>query len=161
MHGAGLNASPTNVMASPIFINVSPTVKVIPNSNKVPTYAANIAIKPNPDPGTVTNEFGKVPSLKLALDLPLTLWQLPKWMPCCACCSLDDRRRILLLLGYCVRKGVHKGSLPGWWGLHGQHPQRIFHCAGCGSGAPSPWCFHRKALSPLLSPQHSPSVVAK
>ncbi|CAL5229806.1 g13203 [Coccomyxa viridis] len=56
----GLNASPTNVQASPLFINVSPTVKVIPNSNKVPTYAANIAIKPNPDPPTVTNEFGKV-----------------------------------------------------------------------------------------------------
>lgn len=46
--------------ASPIFINVSPTVKVVPNSNKVPTYSAGIAIKPNPDPGTVTNEYGKV-----------------------------------------------------------------------------------------------------
>ena len=57
---AGLNASPTNVAASPIFINVSPTVKVVPNSNKVPTYSAGIAIKPNPDPGTVTNEYGKV-----------------------------------------------------------------------------------------------------
>ena len=60
MHAAGLNVSPTNVKASPIFIDVSPTVKVIPNSNKAPTYAASIAIKPNPDPGSVTNEFGKV-----------------------------------------------------------------------------------------------------
>jgi hypothetical protein len=51
------------VAASPIFINVSPTVKVVPNSNKVPTYSAGIAIKPNPDPGTVTNEYGKVQPL--------------------------------------------------------------------------------------------------
>lgn len=57
---AGINASPTNVKASPIFIDISPTVKVIPNSNKAPTYSAGIAIKPNPDPGTVQNEFGKV-----------------------------------------------------------------------------------------------------
>lgn len=47
-------------MASPVFINVSPTIKVIPNSNKVPTITAGIAIKPNPDPPTVTNEYGKV-----------------------------------------------------------------------------------------------------
>ncbi len=74
MLAAGLNASPTNVQASPIFINVSPTVKVIPNSNKVPTYAANIAIKPNPDPGSVTNEFGKVLPRNLALLIGCPLW---------------------------------------------------------------------------------------
>ena len=60
MHAVGLNASPTNVKASPLFIDVSPTVKVVPNSNKVPTYSASIAVKPHPDPGTVNNEFGKV-----------------------------------------------------------------------------------------------------
>ena len=57
---AGINASPTNVKASPIFIDISPNVKVVPNSNKAPTYSAGIAIKPNPDPPTVTNEYGKV-----------------------------------------------------------------------------------------------------
>ena len=70
---AGLNASPTNVAASPIFINVSPTVKVVPNSNKVPTYSAGIAIKPNPDPGTVTNEYGKVQPLIPASSCSLTV----------------------------------------------------------------------------------------
>jgi len=52
----GINASPTNVKASPTFIDVSPTVKVVPNSNKAPTVGAGIAIKPNPDPPTITNE---------------------------------------------------------------------------------------------------------
>jgi hypothetical protein len=56
----GINASPTNVKASPIFIDISPNVKVVPNSNKAPTYSAGIAIKPNPDPPTVTNEYGKI-----------------------------------------------------------------------------------------------------
>jgi hypothetical protein len=52
----GVNASPTNVKASPTFIDVSPTVKVVPNSNKAPTISAGIAIKPNPDAPTITNE---------------------------------------------------------------------------------------------------------
>ncbi|CAL8469158.1 g8699 [Coccomyxa elongata] len=56
----GVNASPTNVKASPTFIDVSPTVKIVPNSNKAPTVAAGIAIKPNPDAPTITNEWGKV-----------------------------------------------------------------------------------------------------
>nr|QOL01187.1 putative extracellular protein CSOL_105 [Pseudococcomyxa simplex] len=56
----GVNASPTNVKASPTFIDVSPTVKVVPNSNKAPTISAGIAIKPNPDAPTITNEWGKV-----------------------------------------------------------------------------------------------------
>ncbi|BDA45097.1 hypothetical protein COCOBI_06-5770 [Coccomyxa sp. Obi] len=56
----GISASPTNVKASPTFIDVSPNVKIVPNSNKAPTIAAGIAIKPNPDAPSITNEWGKV-----------------------------------------------------------------------------------------------------
>jgi hypothetical protein len=56
----GIAASVVNVNASPAFITVSPTVKIVPNSNKAPTLSAGIAIKPNPDPATVTNAWGKV-----------------------------------------------------------------------------------------------------
>ena len=59
--------------ASPIFIDISPTVKVVPNSNKAPTYSAGIAIKPNPDPGTVTNEYGKVQTGPMPAHLPQAL----------------------------------------------------------------------------------------
>jgi hypothetical protein len=41
---------------------------VVPNSNKAPTFAAGIAIKPNPDPPSETNQWGVVkaaPSIKL------------------------------------------------------------------------------------------------
>ena len=64
----GVSASPTNVKASPTFIDVSPSVKVVPNSNKAPTISAGIAIKPNPDGWTVTNEVSTfVPCPALAL----------------------------------------------------------------------------------------------
>ena len=52
----GVKASPTNIKASPTFIDVSPTIRVVPNSNKAPTLGAGIAMKPNPDAPTITNE---------------------------------------------------------------------------------------------------------
>ena len=92
---AGINASPTNVKASPIFIDISPNVKVVPNSNKAPTYSAGIAIKPNPDPPTVTNEYGKVqtgpplplPALPGALHFPMAVAMLD------VCCMAKARKR--------------------------------------------------------------------
>ena len=54
----GVAYSPVNINASPAFITVSPQVKVVPGSNKAPTVSAGIAIKPNPDPPTITTAAG-------------------------------------------------------------------------------------------------------
>ena len=54
----GVSYSPVNINASPTFITVSPTVKVVPGSGKAPTFSAGIAIKPNPDPPTITTAAG-------------------------------------------------------------------------------------------------------
>lgn len=74
----GVNASPTNVKASPTFIDVSPTVKVVPNSNKAPTVGAGIAIKPNPDPPTITNEVwftsAALSACSSAMSIPSGAW---------------------------------------------------------------------------------------
>ena len=54
----GVAYSPVNINASPAFITVSPTVKVVPGSGKPATVTAGIAIKPNPDPPTISTPVG-------------------------------------------------------------------------------------------------------
>ena len=46
--------------------------QVVPNSNKPPTFAAGIAIKPNPDPPTETNQWGVVKAAPSPKLVPIT-----------------------------------------------------------------------------------------
>ena len=42
--------APIHINASPSFITVAPTLKIVPGSGKPPKLSAGISIKPNPDP---------------------------------------------------------------------------------------------------------------
>jgi len=45
---------------SPVFIDVSPTVKVVAGSGKPATFSKGISINPRPKPPVITNSQGKV-----------------------------------------------------------------------------------------------------
>jgi len=45
---------------SPVFIDVSPTVKVVAGSGKPATFSKGISINPRPKPPVITNSQGQV-----------------------------------------------------------------------------------------------------